>query len=89
MNIFENGNVRTVSVESKLTKACAVFHPTNPDRVYLFGGWAGYSKNQATSSYHFEDDTFHQMSALMPYYISAPACESYIKSNSHAVSILC
>ena len=85
-NIFENGNVRTIDVPAQLSRAGAAFHPTNPDRLYLFGGKRENSDSQAALAYHFEDNTFHEMSTLMPYYTFAPACESYIKSNGHAVS---
>ena len=85
-NIFENGNVRTIGVPNKLTRACAAFHPTNPNRVYLFSGLQENFESQAIMAYHFEDETFHQMTAIVPYFTRRSACEAYIKSNSHAVS---
>ena len=85
-NIFENGNVRTIGVPNKLTGACAEFHPTNPNRLYMFSGSQENTKSQVILAYHFEDDTFHQMTAIMPYFTKRSACEAYIKANGHAVS---
>ena len=85
-NIFENGNGKTIGVPKKLTRACAAFHPTNPNRLYMFSGSQDNTKSQAILAYHFEDETFHQMTAIVPYFTRRSACEGYTKSNGHAVS---
>ena len=86
--LFESGVTRTVNVPQKRTQACAAFHPTNPDRLYIFSGWEGWKKVTATWVYHLDDDTYHQLGTDMPYFSSSHSCDSFVKSNGNAVSTI-
>ena len=85
--IFENGETRIINAPEKHTQACAIFHPTNADRVYIFGGYKNTVKSNQAIAYHFEDDTYHQLSN-MPYVSISHTCQNYVKSNGNAVSFI-